>query len=86
MAATTLKYSSVPAIAAPRGAGWAANAFAAVLKGGNSLVRRIAEYQRRSSELRARQELLRMADAFARTQPGFASDLRAAAARAGEGL
>lgn len=85
MAATTLKLTSVPVRSAPRGAGWAATAFAAVLEAGASLVDRYTAQRRRAAELRAMQEMFRLADSYASSQPGFASDLRAAATRVSEG-
>ena len=85
MAATTLKLTSFPVPVAPRGAGWAATAFAAVLEAGASLVDRYTAQRRRAAELRAMQEMFRLADSYAGSQPGFASDLRAAATRVSEG-
>ncbi len=85
MAATTLKLSSVPVRTAPRGAGWAATAFAAVLEAGASLIDSYMAQRRRAAELRAMQDMLRLADSYANSQPGFASDLRAAATRVSEG-
>ena len=82
MAATTLKLTSGPVLTAPRGAGWAASAFATVLLSTSSLLARAAEQRRISAELRAMQEMLRLANSYNDTQPGFAADLRAAAMRA----
>ncbi len=82
MSATTIKLPSAPVIiAAPRGAAWAASIFASVLNGLRAVGRNIVEQRRLWAETRAIQEMLRLADSYGTSQPGFAAELRAAAAR-----
>ena len=64
----------------PRGATWAADiavAAASFLKSAFAPVRKGLQA---SSQARARAELLKLADAYERTQPAFAAELRAASA------
>jgi hypothetical protein len=82
MSATTLKLPSAPVkTAAPRGAAWAADVFAWVINGLRAVGRNIVEQRRLWAETRAIQEMLRLADSYSTSQPGFAAELRAAAAR-----
>ena len=82
MSATTIKLPSAPVnTAAPRGAAWAADFFAWALSGLRAVGRNIVEQRRLWAETRAVQEMLRLADSYGTSQPGFAAELRAAAAR-----
>ena len=63
---------------APRGAAWAADAAVAASHIFAALVAPVRKAMRASSEARARAELLKLADAYERTQPTFAAELRAA--------
>jgi hypothetical protein len=82
MSATTIKLPSAPVIsAAPRGAAWAADFFVWALNGLRAVGRNIVEQRRLWAETRAVQEMLRLADSYGASQPGFAAELRAAAAR-----
>lgn len=82
MSATTIKLPSAPVItAAPRGAAWAADVFASVLNGLRAVGRSLIEHRRQWAEARAVQEMLRLADSYSASQPGFSAELRAAAAR-----
>ncbi|MFN3417249.1 MAG: hypothetical protein ACK4ZD_13160 [Caldimonas sp.] len=82
MSATTIKLPSASVhTAAPRGAAWAASIFASVLNGLRAVGRHIVEQRRLWAETRAIQEMLRLADTYSASQPGFAAELRAAAMR-----
>lgn len=81
MTATTIKFTSHSARTAPRGAIWAATAFAALLRAGSKLMDVLTEQRRRAAELRAAREMMLMAREYDDTQPGFAADLRSAAMR-----
>lgn len=82
MSATTIKLPSAPVItAAPRGAAWAANLFASLLQGLRAVGHNLIEQRRLWAEKRAIQEMLRLADTYSISQPGFAAELRAAAMR-----
>jgi hypothetical protein len=82
MSATTIKLPSAPVkTAPPRGAAWAARLFAGLLQGLRTVGRHLIEQRQRWAQARAIQEMLRLADSYSVSQPGFAAELRAAAAR-----
>lgn len=82
MSATTIKLPSAPVTTAtPRGAAWAANLFARLLQGLRAVGHNLIEQRRLWAERRAVQEMLRLADTYSISQPGFAAELRAAATR-----
>lgn len=63
---------------APRGAIWAADAAVLAKSLLSAAFAPIRKGMQASSQARARSELLKLADAYERTQPGFAAELRAA--------
>ena len=75
---TTSSYLVSRTRAVPRGANWAADiavAFGGVVQ---SMLAPVRKGMQASSQARARAELLKLADAYERTQPAFAAELRAA--------
>ena len=81
MTVTTINFPTHTARTTPRGAIWAATAFAALLRAGNKVMDRLTEQRRRAAELHAAHEMMLMAREYDDTQPGFAADLRSAAMR-----
>jgi hypothetical protein len=76
----TATYTINRSRSAPRGANWAAGIAVAVGKMFGAIATPIKKSLQASSQARARNELLRMADQYDHLQPTFAAELRAAAA------
>ena len=64
----------------PRGAEWAVEIALGAGRLLSALAAPIRKGMQASSQARARAELLKLADAYERTQPAFAAELRAASA------
>ena len=64
----------------PRGAAWAADFAVSAKNVLSNLFAPVRKGLQASSQARARAELLKLADAYERSQPAFAAELRAASA------